>query len=107
MLTPFCQQNDYGFALMIQIIDENGNPVNLANASVVSFILIAPDGTISTKTGTLYQGGIGGLLYYMLIAGDLAQFGEYTVQGAVSLPSGSVVSSARGKLRVYPNTAAN
>lgn len=103
MLVPFCQQGDYGFALMIQMVDGSGNPVNIANASVVSFILGAPDGTFATKTGSLYNGGIDGKLYYMLTNGDLAQFGQYTVQGAVTLPSGSVVKSQRGKLQVYPN----
>ncbi len=103
MLIPFCQQNDYGFALMVQMVD--GNPVNLANASSVSFIIIAPDKTIVTKTGILYQGGIEGKLYYILVANDLSQFGRYTVQAAVTLPSGSVVKSRRGGLQVYPNTA--
>ncbi len=105
MLIPFCQQNDYGFALMFQLVDGKGNPVNLANASAISFFIIAPDKTIVTKTGVLYQGGINGMLYYILGSGDLAQFGRYTVQAGVTLPSGSVVKSQRRGLQVYPNTA--
>ncbi len=103
MLIPFCQQGDYGFALMIKIVDGDGNAVNIANASSISFIFVLPDKTTASKTGILYQGGIGGMLYYILATNDLAQFGQYTVQAAVTLPSGSVVKSQRGKLQVYPN----
>ena len=103
LLAPFCQQGDYGFALTVQILDQDNNPLNLAGATLPQIVIGYPDGTLETVTAMLLQGGLYGQISYVVQQGDLSQFGWYQVQGTIVTAAGATLSSAVGHLDVRPN----
>ncbi|NDD83226.1 hypothetical protein EBZ38_02965 [bacterium] len=80
--------NDVGTRFLATIKD-NGEIVNISNASILSMIFKKPSDNVFYRSGTLYTNGADGKVYYDTIAGDLDEPGLYKLQGRVSLPSGT------------------
>lgn len=103
MLTPFCQQFDFGFVIVIQVLDQDGANVNMAQATNIKFRFQKPGGDVSEVDGAILDTGIEGKIYYVVEEDLIDEHGLYTFQAFFELPSGSTVSSERGYLRVYPS----
>lgn len=66
---------------------EAGVVVSLAGATLLNFKLEDPEGTITTKTGTLTTDGTDGKYFYTMLAADLDQAGQWRLQGNITLAS--------------------
>jgi len=80
--------NDIGTRFLATIQD-NGDIVDVSNASIINMIIKKPDDEVVHKTANLLTDGTDGKIYYDTIAGDLDEAGQYKLQGRVSLPSGT------------------
>lgn len=80
--------NDIGTRFLATIQDD-GEIVDISNASAILMIFKKPSDNIIYRSGTLYEGGSEGKVYYDTVAGDLDEPGLYKLQGRVSIPSGT------------------
>lgn len=102
MAKKFCQEGDIGFPLIIQVLDEDGNPVDLTGASDIKFILEYPDRNSRTREASLFTDGTDGKVLYTTVESDLTQSGLYFVQVRYSLES-EILFTEVGALQVFPN----
>ena len=96
------QVGDVGVALVVQVLDQNGNVINIAGAASLTIKLLAPDGTSADKVASLYSDGRDGKMVYVTQSGDLAQAGLYQVQGKLTL-NGTPKSTRLAGLTVAVN----
>jgi hypothetical protein len=80
--------DDVGTRFLATIKDD-GNIVDISNASIMSMIFKKPSDTVIYRSGTRYTNGSDGKIYYDTIAGDLDEAGLYKLQARVALPSGT------------------
>ncbi len=79
---------DIGTKFLPRFLDENDAVINIAAATVKRLFLRKPDGTVLTKTLTLYTDGTDGIGQYVSVAGDLDHAGTWSMEGYVEIPSG-------------------
>lgn len=84
--------NDIGTKIVLTIKDDN-EVVDISKASVIDFIIVKPNATKYTKSGSLYTDGTDGKMYYISIDGDFDVPGNYKVQGKVNLAGGIYYTS--------------
>jgi hypothetical protein len=87
---------------LIMTVKDNGEIVDISNASLLQVIIRKPDGQSYTKTGILYTNGVDGKMYYSSISGDFNVAGNYKLQGKVTLPGGIYYTSI-SDFKVYCN----
>lgn len=80
--------NDIGTRFLATIKD-NGEVVNISNASQVQMIFRRPSDELFYRVGSLLNSGINGQVYYDTVAGDLIDPGMHKLQAKVYLPSGT------------------
>lgn len=93
--------NDVGTKLSIKVVDE-GEIVNLANATTLAIMIRKPNGLVLTFAGQLETDGTDGIMYYITIPGDIDEAGNYKIQGRVTLPNGIFYTSV-GTFMVHCN----
>ncbi len=79
---------DIGTEFRPRFLDETGAVINIAAATVKHVIFQKPDGTVITRTATLYTDGTDGKAKYDSIAGDLDLAGTWLWEGYVEIASG-------------------
>ena len=84
-LPQMAQESNDGIQLAVTVVDQNGNPVNIRNASALALALLRPDGTTRKLTATLLTSGIDGGLQYTTVAADLPQAGIYQIQARYTI----------------------
>lgn len=80
--------NDIGTRFLLTIKDD-GEIVNISQASSINVIFKKPDDTVIYRAGTILNSGTDGKVYYDTVAGDLGDAGLYKLQARVALPSGT------------------
>ena len=82
--------DDVGTRFLVTIKDD-GDTVDISNASIRQLNFRKPDDTVLNKTALIFNDGSesSGVMYYDSILGDLDQMGSYKLQGKISLPSGT------------------
>lgn len=80
--------DDVGTRFLLTIKDD-GEVVDISQASSISIIFKKPDDTAMYRPGTVLSDGMDGIAYYDTIAGDLDNAGLYKLQARVALPSGT------------------
>ena len=80
--------NDVGTRFLATIKD-NGEIVNISNASQVQMIFRRPSDELFYRVGSLLNSGINGQVYYDTVVGDLVDPGMHKLQAKVYLPSGT------------------
>ncbi len=93
--------DDIGTVLELTITAD-GVAVDVSGASVKNIIFEKPDRTSITRTASFTTDGTNGKIDYATIADDLDQYGEWSIQGFITLPSGSWHTDV-GKFQVYDN----
>lgn len=88
--TQQCQLTDQGVSLVVLVLDSNGNPVNLRNASLLKIITVRPSGVIAENVATFYTNGFDGKMSFASsaqapIGTGLDQVGEWLIQGKIIL----------------------
>lgn len=87
--------NDIGNEIKVRINkdDCSGNVENVSSATVITFYIIKPNGTVLTKTGVLDTDGTDGIVKYTTIAGDLDQVGAYRVEVYIEFSAGKFTTT--------------
>lgn len=82
------QFGDIGLRLEVQLVDEEGLPLDLSLATLVEFKLEPPDlsGT-KLRTGAKLTDGSDGVVFYATAAGDLDKIGAWRWQAHVVGPN--------------------
>jgi hypothetical protein len=70
-------------------IQDDGEAVNISNASSITMVFKKPDDSIVYRSGILLTNGSDGQVYYDTISGDLDEAGLYKLQARVVMPSGT------------------
>lgn len=87
---------DIGTAFTIQVVDEDGQAIDLSTASLLQIIFKKPSSARLVKTATLTTDGKDGQMQYVSVDGDLDQTGGWQMQPRITIGgstwSGSVVT---------------
>ena len=97
-----CQKNNDDIRLTVYATDQNGVAINLATASALTIKLLRPDGTTASKDASLLTNGIDGAMQYSTNKTDLAESGQYRIQGEYVI-GGKTQTTRLGKFRVVSN----
>lgn len=85
-------------------IKDGDDIVDLSTATLLQIIFHKPDGTLITKTGTLYTDGTDGKLYWATTSvDDLDQEGIWKIQIYIEFNPGGKFHSSISTFQVYPN----
>lgn len=98
----FCQIDNAGIQFIVQMLDENQNPLNISGATSIILAFQAPDGTQFNKTAQYLTNGIDGQIYYTTTTSDITEAGTYYVQAQVTV-GGSTLTTAWGQFQANAN----
>lgn len=101
-----CQVLDTGVQLVVEVTDQNGNPVNLKSASATVIRLRLPDGTLVDHAAIFLTDGTDGQVVYTTGPGDLPRAGTCAIQAKVTM-SNSTKYTRLGHFNVLENTDDN
>lgn len=76
---------DIGTVLEVTARDQDNAVISLAGATVLTMILVKPDGGRVSKTAVLTSDGTDGKLRYTTVAGDLDQRGVWRLAAVVTI----------------------
>jgi hypothetical protein len=105
-------QYDIGTKFLATVKDQDRVVVPIQTATVISFTFTKPSGETVVRSGTLETDGSDGKYRYITTQDDLDEAGKWSVQGLVTLPSGSwntniitftVKTNLAGVLRLTPS----
>lgn len=94
-----CQEENDNIQLVVNVVDQAGNPVDVRDSSEAHLVLLKPDGTTLKYPASFLTSGVDGALQYVTEAGDLKQVGTYQVQATFTI-GGKFQSTRREKFRV-------
>lgn len=97
-----CQAINDNIQLVVYVVDQDGLPISLREASSKKIALLAPDGTTLLKDASFLTSGVDGALQYTTSVADLKQGGTYQLQAAYVI-SGKAQTTRWGKFRVGDN----
>ncbi len=102
-----CQEFVQGTGVVVQVVDNNGNPVNLRSASGLSILLVKPSGTRVVVPATFFTNGLDGQMTFttsLTVPANvgLDQVGVWSVQGRVVI-SGALQFTTVGYFAVASN----
>lgn len=79
-----CQKYCPNISLQAEIVDQEGNVVDLSTASSLVILLSPPDGFAQEFPATLVSNGLDGLLQYLTVASDLNEVGSWGIQSQIT-----------------------
>lgn len=79
-----CQDSSDNVELEVQVVDQDGNPVDLSAATGLQFWLLAPDGTPRPLPAAFVSNGMDGLISYTTDAQDLPEAGLWSIQAMLT-----------------------
>jgi hypothetical protein len=85
--------DDVGTSLRCTIYDEDGEIVDLSDATELVIKLKSPSGVTSSKSASLYTDGTDGIIEYITEDGDIDEEGKWQLQGYVEVGGGHFSSS--------------
>lgn len=100
------QVGDVGIQIIVQVIDQDGDILDIGDASALKIKLQKPDGTAVDKGAALLTDGSDGKMYYTTQTNDLDQAGIWQVQGKLTL-SGTPKSTRVASMVVAANVDNN
>lgn len=98
------KQDDTGPDLEVQLLDEDGDYINIVGYSTLTFRMMRPDGTLKVnKTATEVNPGLGMVKYIWAVDGsDSDENGEFYGEFHVVLGSGQKVTFPNNDwIRIY------
>ena len=87
---------------LIMTVKDDGEIVDISQASALHVFIKKPDAQTYTKTGIILNDGTDGKMRYVSVAGDFNAAGNYKIQGKVTLTSGLYYTSI-STFKVYCN----
>lgn len=97
-----CQENNDNIQLVVNVVDHEGNPVDIRESTEASLVLLKPDGTTFKFAASFLTSGVDGALQYVTSEKDLADVGTYQVQASYVI-DGKTQNTRRAKFRVGAN----
>lgn len=97
-----CQEENDNIQLVVNVVDQAGNPVDVRESEETHLVLLKPDGTTLKRAATFLTSGVDGALQYTTVATDLIEAGTYQVQATFVIDS-KTQSTRRAKFRVGAN----
>lgn len=86
--TPVARLGNVGTVIQVPVVDENGDAIDISNATLRRILLLKPNRELLTKTALLTTNGVDGYMEYHTVAGDLDLLGRWTVQAYVEFADG-------------------
>lgn len=102
MATNEIHLNDIGKQFVVQLYDNNGNPLNVSGATALQLWFKSPTGLTYSKTATFLTDGVDGQIQYVTVAGDMNEVGLWQMQ-AYAVVGTSTWHSNIYQFKVYPN----
>jgi hypothetical protein len=106
MINPIkVTQNDGGYPLPFALMDGNGNPLDLTNATGLAFkVQAAEDDTQTLKfTGAMDKDvALSGTCHYTVAAGNFDAPGVFNAQIVVTFPGSVTISYSDIQIKVIP-----
>lgn len=102
-----CQDYVRGTGVVVQVVDNNGNPVNLRSATVLEILLVKPSGTRVVVPATFFTNGMDGQIFFTTGLTSppntgLDQVGTWAIQGKVVI-AGALQYTSVGFFEVFSN----
>lgn len=97
-----CQEDNANIQVVVNVVDHEGNPLNLMMATTKRLRFLAPDGTTFVKDASFLTSGVDGALEYTSGVADFKEFGTYQVQAEYVI-GGKFQTTRRAKFRVGEN----
>ena len=82
---PSLQLNDAGIQLIIQVLDAQGQPVDISRATAKTLKLLYPDGTTADFSAAFFADGTDGRVVYITTSSDLPQVGLCFLQAKITM----------------------
>lgn len=102
--TTEVQQCEIGAEIEVDFLDENGDPIDISDATLKQINFKRPDGSTLCFIAEFKDDGEDGQLIYTTAAGDLEQAGWWSVQAYIELQNGLTSKySPANPLRVVQN----
>jgi len=100
-----CRMDDTGLQVVVQVLDGNGNPVDLRSASTKVIKFLLPGEETFDVNASLYTNGMDGKLYATTTttAPPLDQTGIWYVQARVASGAQNSLSTSWGQFKVMSN----
>lgn len=98
----FCQIANAGIQIIVQVQDQNLNPLNVLGASAIVLAFQQPDGTQFNRNATFLTNGIDGSIYYVTTATDILEAGLWYVQAQVTV-GGATLTTLWGQFEANAN----
>jgi hypothetical protein len=86
-----------GFSLSVQVLDQDGNPINIAAASALSLVVVWPGGQIQVIPAAFVTNGTDGQVGATLGSGLSGGWGLYYVSARVTLAN-QILQTQSGRL---------
>jgi hypothetical protein len=97
-----CQNACPNVSLEVELVDQDGEPIDLSEASELQFWLRAPDGSFRPVPAAFSSNGIDGLISYLTTSADLTEAGLWSIQAQATFDT-NVIVSRWGYFAVEPN----
>lgn len=101
---------DIGTALIVHVVDENGDDVDISTATTKTIYLTDPAGTTTAYAASLNTTGTDGRMKYVTVVGNpttvpgtLNARGDWKIEGFVAMTAGSW-STDEGSFGVLPSS---
>lgn len=99
---PTVQRESVGVAIVVKMLDEDGDPIDLSTATALKIRLLFPDGTGAEYTADLYTDGADGALVYVTVEDDLEDVGVHKAQSFATVDGERKISTL-SPFKVLPN----
>ena len=97
MADPVIHKGDIGTKFIIEVVDEDGNVLDISGASAMAILFKKHDRTVVSETAVHLTDGTDGKMVYTAEDGFLDQVGQWSMQGKVTLtdPAGTWFSTVK------------
>ena len=99
------KQNDTRPFLREQLVDSNGNAINLLDAASVKFIMATPSGAVKVNAAAVIEDALSGRVRYEWATGDTDTSGGFRGEFQVTLANGDILTVPNAtymKIRIKP-----
>jgi len=94
---PVIHKGDIGTKFIIEVVDEDGKVLNIADADPMAILFKKHDRSVISKEAEFLTDGTDGKMMYVAVDGFLDQVGDWSMQGKVTLadPAGTWFSTVK------------
>lgn len=87
-----CQNSSPNVVLQAEIVDQDGEAVDLSEATGLQFWLLAPDGSSRPIPAAFTSNGMDGLIQYITTSQDLTEAGTWGIQAQLQFNTSFILT---------------